>query len=167
MSIIACFFFLNDTATTEIYTLHIVGSVRCVQETGTWDIGVQKREAALLVPNAALRFKPADAAAADKKPENGQKAAPTGGMSGMGPGMGGDGSAPKAGGGKGKKRDGQSGTVYILSGGEIKPLAIQLGITDNRNTEVVGGELKEGDRVITGENTNGVKPPSSVGMRMF
>jgi len=129
------------------------------------NIGVQKREGALLVPNAALRFKPADAA--DKKPENGQKAAPTGGMSGMGPGMGGDGGAPKAGGGKGKKRDGQSGTVYILSGGEIKPLAIQLGITDNRNTEVVGGELKEGDRVITGENTNGVKPPSSVGMRMF
>eukprot|EP00825_Cyclidium_porcatum_P052384 TRINITY_DN990_c0_g1_i2.p1 TRINITY_DN990_c0_g1~~TRINITY_DN990_c0_g1_i2.p1 ORF type:complete len:190 (-),score=50.33 TRINITY_DN990_c0_g1_i2:172-741(-) len=30
------FFFFNDTATTEIYTLHIVGSVRCVQET---DIG--------------------------------------------------------------------------------------------------------------------------------
>eukprot|EP00825_Cyclidium_porcatum_P002734 TRINITY_DN11268_c0_g1_i2.p1 TRINITY_DN11268_c0_g1~~TRINITY_DN11268_c0_g1_i2.p1 ORF type:complete len:424 (+),score=90.57 TRINITY_DN11268_c0_g1_i2:45-1316(+) len=30
------FFFFNDTATTEIYTLHIVGSVRCVQETGTW-----------------------------------------------------------------------------------------------------------------------------------
>eukprot|EP00825_Cyclidium_porcatum_P018155 TRINITY_DN20778_c0_g1_i1.p5 TRINITY_DN20778_c0_g1~~TRINITY_DN20778_c0_g1_i1.p5 ORF type:complete len:102 (+),score=20.83 TRINITY_DN20778_c0_g1_i1:106-411(+) len=28
-----CFFFFNNTATTEIYTLHIVGSVRCVQET--------------------------------------------------------------------------------------------------------------------------------------
>eukprot|EP00825_Cyclidium_porcatum_P025033 TRINITY_DN2732_c0_g1_i5.p1 TRINITY_DN2732_c0_g1~~TRINITY_DN2732_c0_g1_i5.p1 ORF type:complete len:130 (+),score=43.79 TRINITY_DN2732_c0_g1_i5:71-460(+) len=27
------FFFFNDTATPEIYTLHIVGSVRCVQET--------------------------------------------------------------------------------------------------------------------------------------
>eukprot|EP00825_Cyclidium_porcatum_P004952 TRINITY_DN12364_c0_g1_i3.p4 TRINITY_DN12364_c0_g1~~TRINITY_DN12364_c0_g1_i3.p4 ORF type:complete len:122 (+),score=14.16 TRINITY_DN12364_c0_g1_i3:92-457(+) len=27
------FFFFNATATTEIYTLHIVGSVRCVQET--------------------------------------------------------------------------------------------------------------------------------------
>eukprot|EP00825_Cyclidium_porcatum_P017658 TRINITY_DN20350_c0_g1_i2.p2 TRINITY_DN20350_c0_g1~~TRINITY_DN20350_c0_g1_i2.p2 ORF type:complete len:129 (-),score=8.81 TRINITY_DN20350_c0_g1_i2:448-834(-) len=26
-------FFFNETATTEIYTLHIVGSVRCVQET--------------------------------------------------------------------------------------------------------------------------------------
>eukprot|EP00825_Cyclidium_porcatum_P023820 TRINITY_DN26417_c0_g2_i1.p6 TRINITY_DN26417_c0_g2~~TRINITY_DN26417_c0_g2_i1.p6 ORF type:complete len:102 (+),score=14.95 TRINITY_DN26417_c0_g2_i1:62-367(+) len=35
------FFFFKDTATTEIYTLHIVGSVRCVQETvstqSTWD----------------------------------------------------------------------------------------------------------------------------------
>eukprot|EP00825_Cyclidium_porcatum_P041692 TRINITY_DN5530_c0_g1_i2.p2 TRINITY_DN5530_c0_g1~~TRINITY_DN5530_c0_g1_i2.p2 ORF type:complete len:113 (+),score=3.63 TRINITY_DN5530_c0_g1_i2:94-432(+) len=31
--IMMVFFFFNDTATTEIYTLHIVGSVRCVQET--------------------------------------------------------------------------------------------------------------------------------------
>eukprot|EP00825_Cyclidium_porcatum_P035000 TRINITY_DN3671_c0_g1_i10.p2 TRINITY_DN3671_c0_g1~~TRINITY_DN3671_c0_g1_i10.p2 ORF type:complete len:116 (-),score=32.96 TRINITY_DN3671_c0_g1_i10:169-516(-) len=30
------FFFFNDTATTEIYTLHIVGSVRCVQETAVY-----------------------------------------------------------------------------------------------------------------------------------
>eukprot|EP00828_Plagiopyla_frontata_P040134 TRINITY_DN534_c0_g1_i1.p1 TRINITY_DN534_c0_g1~~TRINITY_DN534_c0_g1_i1.p1 ORF type:complete len:149 (+),score=41.07 TRINITY_DN534_c0_g1_i1:3-449(+) len=29
-------FFYNDTATTEIYTILFVGSVRCVQETGTW-----------------------------------------------------------------------------------------------------------------------------------
>eukprot|EP00825_Cyclidium_porcatum_P002455 TRINITY_DN11134_c0_g1_i2.p2 TRINITY_DN11134_c0_g1~~TRINITY_DN11134_c0_g1_i2.p2 ORF type:complete len:302 (+),score=14.49 TRINITY_DN11134_c0_g1_i2:76-981(+) len=33
-TIVWAFFFFNDTATTEIYTLHIVGSVRCVQETG-------------------------------------------------------------------------------------------------------------------------------------
>eukprot|EP00825_Cyclidium_porcatum_P046977 TRINITY_DN7520_c0_g1_i1.p1 TRINITY_DN7520_c0_g1~~TRINITY_DN7520_c0_g1_i1.p1 ORF type:complete len:169 (-),score=51.86 TRINITY_DN7520_c0_g1_i1:518-1024(-) len=32
--LVCFFFFFNDTATTEIYTLHIVGSVRCVQETG-------------------------------------------------------------------------------------------------------------------------------------
>eukprot|EP00831_Metopus_contortus_P066630 TRINITY_DN59442_c0_g1_i1.p1 TRINITY_DN59442_c0_g1~~TRINITY_DN59442_c0_g1_i1.p1 ORF type:complete len:155 (+),score=21.08 TRINITY_DN59442_c0_g1_i1:51-515(+) len=31
---IISFFFFNDTATTEIYTRSIVGSVRCVQETG-------------------------------------------------------------------------------------------------------------------------------------
>eukprot|EP00831_Metopus_contortus_P044725 TRINITY_DN35863_c0_g1_i5.p1 TRINITY_DN35863_c0_g1~~TRINITY_DN35863_c0_g1_i5.p1 ORF type:complete len:135 (-),score=24.80 TRINITY_DN35863_c0_g1_i5:153-557(-) len=34
MSCTSCyFFFFNDTATTEIYTRSIVGSVRCVQET--------------------------------------------------------------------------------------------------------------------------------------
>jgi len=132
------------------------------------NIGVQKREGALLVPNAALRYKPADAA--DKKAENGQKVPPAAGMSGVAPGMGAgaDGGGPKGpAGGKGKKRDGQSGTVYVLQGDEVKPVSVQLGITDNRNTEIVGGDLKAGDRVVTGENTNGVKPPSSVGMRMF
>jgi len=123
------------------------------------NIGVQKREGALLVPNAALRFKPADAA--EKKSENGQNSPSTAG--GAGP----DGGAAKGGPGKGKKRDGQSGTVYILVADEIKPVSVQLGITDNRNTEIVGGELKEGDRIVLGENTNGAKPPSSVGMRMF
>lgn len=129
------------------------------------NIGVQKREGALLVPNAALRFKPAEAA--DKKTENGQKNGPTVASAPTpGSGAGAEGSTPK-GPGKGKKRDGQSGTVYVLAGEEIKPVSVQLGITDNRMTEIVGGELKEGERVVTGENSNGVKPPSSVGMRMF
>ena len=131
------------------------------------NIGVQKRNDVLLVPNAALRFKPADAA--EKKVESGQKPALTGGMSGMGPGA--DGGPPKTSGGggagKGKKRDGQSGTVYVLAAGELKPVSVQLGITDNRNTEVLGGELQVGDRVITGENGSTVGKPSSVGMRMF
>lgn len=121
-------------------------------------IGVQKRDGALLVPNAALRFKPADSS--EKKGNNGQ--------AGMGPGA--DGGPPKAAGGpggKGKKRDGQSGTVYVLAGDAIKPVPVQVGITDNRNTEIVGGELKAGDRVVTGENSNGDRKPSSVGMRMF
>ena len=124
------------------------------------NIGVQKREGALLVPNAALRFKLADAA--EKKSENNQKPPSTAGA--PGPGMG---AAAKSGDGKGKKRDAQSGTVYILAGDEIKPVSVQLGITDNRNTEIVGGDLKEGDRIVIGENTNGTKSPSSVGMRMF
>jgi len=133
------------------------------------NIGVTQRQDVLLVPNAALRFKPADAA--DKKPENGAKPASTAAMT---PGMraGSDGGGPAARGGgdrKGKKRDGQSGTLYVLAGEEIKPVSVQLGITDNRNTEIVSGELQAGDRVITGENSNGNGPskPSSVGMRMF
>ncbi len=33
VDVIYCYFFFNDTATTEIYTEQIVGSVRCVEET--------------------------------------------------------------------------------------------------------------------------------------
>ena len=128
------------------------------------NIAVAQHNDVLLVPNAALRFKPADAA--EKKPENGQKPASTAATSpGDGGGTAGKGSGDK----KGKKRDGQSGTIYVLVGEEIKPVSVQLGITDNRNTEIVGGDLKVGDRVITGENNNGNASgkPSSVGMRMF
>jgi len=123
------------------------------------NIGVQTRENVLLVPNAALRFKPAEAA--DKKPENGQK--PTATAPGAGP----DGAAKGPGDKKGRKRDSQSGTVYVLADEAIKPVSVQIGITDNRNTEIVSGELKVGDRLVTGENTATSGKPSSVGMRMF
>lgn len=168
---------LNPTNTQNVVTYNVRINVANPDHlllpgmTAYVNIGVQKREGTLLVPNAALRFKPAEAA--DKKPGNGQAAAQSAGMSGMGPGMGagmsGMGPAAPAGqaAGKGKKRDGQSGTVYVLAGDELKPVAVQLGITDNRNTEVVSGELKEGDRVVTGENGSNDKKPSSVGMRMF
>ena len=168
---------LNPTNTQNVVTYNVRINVANPDHlllpgmTAYVNIGVQKREGTLLVPNAALRYKPAEAA--DKKPGNGQAAAQSAGMSGMGPGMGagmsGMGPAAPAGqaAGKGKKRDGQSGTVYVLAGDQLKPVAVQLGITDNRNTEVVSGELKEGDRVVTGENGSSDKKPSSVGMRMF
>ena len=60
----------------------------------------------------------------------------------------GGGTPGSAGDKKGKKRDAQSGTVYVLDGGELRPVSVQLGITDNRNTEVVGGDLHAGDRVV-------------------
>ncbi len=115
------------------------------------NIGVQKRENVLLVPNAALRYKPAES---ERKVENAEKTPSTAKVEAGAPG-------------KGKKRDGQSGTVYVLADGEIRPVSVQLGITDNRNSEIVSGELKAADRVVTGENSSGDKKPSSVGMRMF
>jgi HlyD family secretion protein len=156
---------LNPTNQQNVVTYNVRITVANPDEallpgmTAYVNIGVQKREGVLLVPNAALRFKPADPA--DKKSENGQKNGPTVASTPSAPPEGQKGPA------KGKKRDGQSGTVYVLAGDEIKPVGVQLGITDNRLTEIVGGELKEGERVVTGENSNGVKPPSSVGMRMF
>ena len=140
------------------------------------NIGVAKRSDVLLVPNAALRFRlsekdlekqkqkegagtkdapaPKDGAAPAGKAEEKPKEATAGGPGGAGPG-------------RGKKRDTASGTVQVLENGELKTVAVQLGITDNRNTEVTGGDLKPGDRVVIGENSPNNKPSGSVGMRMF
>lgn len=153
---------LNPTNTQNVVTYNVRINVDNPElillpgMTAYVSIGVQKRPGALLVPNAALRFKPADAAS--KKEGDAGKSA--GGAQGNGGPAGGQG-------GKAKKRDSQSGTVYVLADGEIKPLSVQIGITDNRNTEIVSGELKEGDRIVTGENGSSDKKPSSVGMRMF
>ncbi len=163
---------LNPTNTQNVVTYNVRINVANPDQvllpgmTAYVNIAVDRRQGVLLVPNGALRFKPAEAV--DRKAENGQKPASTAAMTpGMGAGMGGG--APDKGPGdkKGKKRDGQSGTVYVLDGGAIRPVSVHLGITDNRNTEIVGGELKEGDRVVTGENSTGNSKPSSVGMRMF
>ncbi|HJW26449.1 MAG TPA: efflux RND transporter periplasmic adaptor subunit [Rhodocyclaceae bacterium] len=119
------------------------------------NIAVARRSDVLVVPNAALRFKPSEPKEkkeADRAAE--RPAAPGGG-------------APGGEGGGRKKRDTASGTVQVLENGELKAIPVQLGITDNRNTEVVGGDLKPGDKVVVGENVNGGKSGGSVGMRLF
>lgn len=121
-------------------------------------IGVARRDDALLVPNAALRFKPADEEKAEEKPA----AEPPARGNGNGQRRGGT-----EGGGRGKKRDGSSGKVYVVDGNTIRPVTIQIGITDNRNTEVLGGDLKPGDVVIVGDNPVAATKPSSLGTRLF
>jgi len=150
---------MNATTTQNVVTYNVRVSVKNPEQillpgmTAYVNIAVAQRQDALLVPNAALRFKPADAAVkAAGKPAD-QAAA--------------GGAAKPAGEGR-KKRDTASGTVYVIAGDELKPVSVQLGITDNRSTEVLGGELKAGDRVVTGDNVpNGASKPSSVGMRLF
>jgi HlyD family secretion protein len=82
---------------------------------------VDERADALLVPNAALRFVPAAEAIAAVPPP---------------PAPAGDGGASRV--------------VWVADGdGQPRPVRIQIGITDGRVTEVVGGELAAGDAVIT------------------
>jgi HlyD family secretion protein len=46
---------------------------------------------------------------------------------------------------------GQPGQVHVLdAAGEPRPVPIRIGIGDGTVTEVIAGELKEGDRVVTG-----------------
>ncbi|MDH5465966.1 MAG: efflux RND transporter periplasmic adaptor subunit [Candidatus Aminicenantes bacterium] len=53
--------------------------------------------------------------------------------------------------------------------GSLKMVFIRKGVTDNSYTEVVRGDLQEGQLVITGENTQSSRSdrPSSSPMRMF
>ena len=146
---------LNPTTQQNVVTYNVVISVGNPEQillpgmTSYVSIVVAERADALLVPNAALRFKPAENGAENNgamqdKQANGKK--------------------------PGKKRDANSGTVYILQGKELKPVNISLGITDSRNTEVLGGDLKAGDKVVVGENQLEENTPgkkSTVQMRMF
>ncbi|KFB72193.1 MAG: hypothetical protein AW09_002611 [Candidatus Accumulibacter phosphatis] len=78
------------------------------------------------MPNAALRFKPSESSDSERRPAGQKAASESSGESK----------------GKGKKRDTASGTVYRIENGELKALSVSLGITDNRNTEVLGGDLQ-------------------------
>lgn len=146
---------LNPTTQQNVVTYNVRVSLSNPEQillpgmTAYVSIGVNSRQDVLLVPNAALRFKPVDApqaSAAAGKPTAGSAATK----------------------GQGRKQDTASGTVYIVNGSELKAVDIQLGITDNRNTEVIGGDLKVGDTVVTGENASAATgKPSSIGMRLF
>lgn len=53
----------------------------------------------------------------------------------------------------------RSGTVWIADeAGKPKAVNVRLGITDGTQTELLGGELKEGDAVIVGTAAAGARP---------
>ena len=116
---------LNPTTQQNVVTYDVVVSVNNPEQlllpgmTAYVNIITAERHNSLLVANAALRFKPKD-------------------------------NADKEGGKKGKigRRDGDRGTVYVLTGKQLKAVGVATGITDNRVTEVLSGDLKAGDRVV-------------------
>lgn len=132
---------LNPTTQQNVVTYNVVVGVKNPEQvllpgmTAYVNIVTAKRQDVLLVPNAALRFHPVDVVAANGGGKNGNGANGAGGAA-----------RSK------KKRDANSGTVYLLQGETLKPVTVRLGITDNRYTEVVGGSLKAGDRVVTVDN---------------
>jgi HlyD family secretion protein len=155
---------INPTTVSNVVTYDVVISVANPEQillpgmTAYVNIAVAEHKDVLQVPNAALRYKPANADT--QKPAVNQKNdAQKSGVSRPG----------DAQGGAKPKRDAFSGKVYVLENDKLKPVSVTLGITDNRNTEIVGGELKPGDQVVIGEvqadksTSSSNRPP----MRMF
>lgn len=102
--------------------------------TANVSIELARRDHALALPNAALRFRPPDA----------------GGQSGSKP------AKDKKGSGAPAKR-----VVYRLSDGAPTPAEVQLGISDAITTEMISG-LEEGDVLVTGIlTTPGAANPSA------
>ena len=166
---------LNPTTQQNVVTYNVVVAVENPEQlllpgmTAYVNIGVAERKDVLQVPNAALRYRPAEAKGESKDskgapgqpPRGANEARPNGGNAAPGEGK--------------RRREGASnqGTVYVLDGKALKPVPVQLGITDNRFTEITGGELKAGDRVVTGEQqpnaeaSSGPGGSSNVRMRLF
>jgi HlyD family secretion protein len=106
---------------------------------------IAHKDNVLQLKNAALRFRPPEAAAATAPPP---QARPAGSP---------DSAGQRPTGARERKPE---RTVYVLSFGRPKPVQIKTGISDGIVTEVTEG-LKEGDKVVTAELTSSGSPSSS------
>lgn len=122
---------LNPTITSNVVTYNVVVSVDNPDEillpgmTAYITITTQTKQDVLMVPSAALRFRPAGKAESPR-------------MS----------SGPAAGATSGAHKRAAGSQVHVLRGGKIEPVAVQTGITNGRVTEISGGDLREGDSVV-------------------
>jgi len=120
--------------------------------TANVSIIVARRDKAVKIPNAALRFRPPEDAAASSTPT--APAAAGGGQRPPGGGRPEGGSRPA--GPRAERK------VYVLAPGAAKPdpVPVKLGISDGLNTEVLEG-LKAGDAVVIGLKTSSAARPAT------
>jgi HlyD family secretion protein len=114
--------------------------------TATADIVTAERRGALLVPNAALRWSPERDAAAARGQQGGVTSVlvPRGGRGGRGFG-GGRGGGREVSIGRGSRQ-----TVYVVGAdGNPTPIRVIVGESNGSETEITGGDLREGQEVIT------------------
>jgi HlyD family secretion protein len=136
---------LNPTIQANVVTYDVVLGVDNPElillpgMTSYVSIAVAEQQAALRVPNAALRYRPAQNESSRDKPKAKSS----------------------------RRQDGSVRKVYVLRQGKPVAVPVTLGITDNKYTAVLSGDLKAGDQVIVGDNSsNEDKRSDGRGMRM-
>ena len=136
---------LNPTITSNVVTYNVVVSVENPEElllpgmTAYITIITQTRTDVLLVPSAALRFRPGVTTDSSRMP-----------------------TALAA----GPRKRAAGSQVHVLRGGKIEAVTVQTGISNGRATEITGGELREGDKVVVEDLTATARPqPAPTGPR--
>ena len=113
--------------------------------TANVSIEVAKKDDVLILPPAALRFKPKAKEEETKVKAGGDRT----GVAALRPaGVNGSNGGGKGGPAKGKER---SQKVYLLKDGKPVTAAVKTGIANNSGIELTEGDLKEGDEVIIGQ----------------
>lgn len=138
---------LNATTVSNVVTYDVVVKVENPDEilipgmTAYVNVIIAEKKNVLLLPNAALRYKPTPP------------------------------SAQENGGGKAKKekRESNSALVFVLENGMPKPIKVGVGISDNRFTEIITEELRAESKIIVEEvkTANASSKSSPPPMRPF
>jgi HlyD family secretion protein len=141
---------LNPTTVQNVVTYNVVVAVENPDYrllpgmTAYVTVEVASREDVWRIPNAALRFKPAQAAPSTPAERRGGRA----------------------------KGEANRATVHVLRGGDVVPVPVVIGISNGRYTEFVSGEIKPEDALVVEDlslardkPTGGPQP--AFRMRMF
>lgn len=157
---------LNPVNVQNVVTYNVVINVNNPEQTlkpgmtANLTITIDERNNVLKVPNSALRFRPQNA---------NNNASGSGNAGGQGQGQGrrrqqqGDNAQGASGGGDSNFAPasapvlpGQTRVVWVMGqDGKPQPRRIKVGLSDGAATEVVEGNLNEGDMVITGQTVSG------------
>ena len=128
---------LNPVTQQNVVTYDVVMAVDNPDEillpgmTAYVNIAVARRQGVPVVPNAALRFRPAEPVPAAAPPRG---------------------------------HEGPTATVYVLEDDQLRRVGIVPGISDNRYTEVLSGELAAGARVVVEDRQAAVAASTPVGI---
>jgi HlyD family secretion protein len=155
---------LNATVNQNVVTYPVIVEVAntdlSLRPTMTANVSVEVARArdVLRVPNAALRWKPEakPGASAEERAANLGRGGGTAAMARqVGQRAGGGGGAGAGGRRGGRGARAQQQTVYKLPADkeEPAPVEVRTGISDGRFTQVVEGQIAEGDTVVTGAAT--------------
>jgi len=159
---------LNPQNVQNVVTYNVVIDVSNPEQklkpgmTANLTITIDERNNVLKVPNSALRYTPQDASG--QRPGTGgasgqvRRRSQTDGANGAQQGNAGVNFAPAS----APVLEGQTRLVWVL-GQDGKPQSrrIKVGLSDGASTEVVEGDLTEGEMVITGQTLSGAKATGS------